>query len=657
MNYLVLSFAVLIAVLLAALIWWRTRKLFHAILTAAAIIALVAVALPWGANIGPVTQLDAEPGEKSDGEQGELIVLTPAMLENSRPIEQPQDGYVQSDACRECHPQQHSTWHASYHRTMAQVATPDIVLGDFDNREMSLDGVRYRLRKDKDACWVEMASQNPSFAGQSTMAPVVMTTGSHHMQVYWIATGQRRSLDLFPFVHLRETNEWIPRSAAFLRHGAALPEGEFGRWNKVCSQCHTTHRRGRLYPDGMWDTQAAEFGISCEACHGPGEEHIQFQRETKTTDKADPIVNPANLVHQRSSQVCGQCHSVRTYKEDERMLNAEGHSFRPGDDLTLTHEIWKLDTPQLQEWLADESMRERAERQLRRTNYPDGMIRIAGREYNAMTDSECYKHGEMSCLSCHQLHQPESDSRLLLEWADDQLRVDALDNEACSKCHSDEDYSSKHTHHQRDSSGSSCYNCHMPHTSYALLKAIRSHTITSPDIGRDEAANRPNACNSCHLDKTLAWSAEHLDEWYGLETPDLSEDQNTIAASLLWLLSGDAAQRALVSWSMGWREAQLVSGTDWQAPYLAQLLSDEYPAVRLIARRSLLSLPGFADLDIDVVGSSPEIREGMAAAVRRWASQDHSDNPSLLIRSGRPQIDRIEALIRLRDLTPMMLAE
>jgi len=54
----------------------------------------------------------------------------------------------------------------------------------------------------------------------------------------------------------------------------------------------------------------------------------------------------------------------------------------------------------------------------------------------------------------------------------------------------------------------------MPHTSYGLLKGIRSHQINSPTVKASLATGRPNACNLCHLDKTLAWSGQKLNEWY-----------------------------------------------------------------------------------------------------------------------------------------------
>src|SRR4029078_8568217 len=111
----------------------------------------------------------------------------------------------------------------------------------------------------------------------------------------------------------------------------------------------------------------------------------------------------------------------------------------------------------------------------------------------------------------------------------------------CLQCHADEKYATRgHTHHEASSSGSRCYNCHMPHTTYGLLKAIRSHTIDIPSVAASVQVGRPNACNLCHGDQTLGWTARYLQEWYSIAPPDLEDDQRNISAAVLWALQGDA---------------------------------------------------------------------------------------------------------------------
>jgi hypothetical protein len=56
-------------------------------------------------------------------------------------------GYVSSDACRACHPAQYATWHATYHRTMTQPASPQTVAAPFDGVTLTARSQNYRLHR------------------------------------------------------------------------------------------------------------------------------------------------------------------------------------------------------------------------------------------------------------------------------------------------------------------------------------------------------------------------------------------------------------------------------------------------------------------------------------------------------------------------------
>ncbi len=259
------------------------------------------------------------------------------------------------------------------------------------------------------------------------------------------------------------------------------------------------------------------------------------------------------------------------------------------------------------------------------------MVRATGREYNGVIDSPCYRKATkdaatLSCFSCHTMHKTADDGRAIGEWADDQLAPRADGNEACLQCHAPamRDVPG-HTNHRADSAGSSCYNCHMPYTTYGLLKTIRSHQISSPSVKATVDTGRPNACNLCHLDKTLAWTAEYLETWYATPKPHLGDEEQSVAASLLWLLKGDAGQRAIVAQSLGWAPAQQASGTGWIAPYLALFLDDPYDAVRYIASRSLKTLPGFQAFAFDYVAPQQTRAAQRIQAMQIWrATRDDS---------------------------------
>jgi len=473
---------------------------------------------------------------------------------------------------------------------------------------------------------------------------VVLTTGSHNQQIYWYATGQGRTLGQLPAIWLVDERRWIPRRAAVMHPPGQAAFSETGAWNGICVACHTTLGRPAFdTPFGSQpiatqrvETTAAEFGVACEACHGPADEHVRRNANprrryalhlTKGSDLS--IVHPARLDPRRSAQVCGQCHSFWEFEDQaaERAANARGLPYRPGDDLRQTRFIVQptvdAGSAIMQRFLQDDPGF------IRDLFWSDGMVRATGREYNALLESPCFKNAKddrhtLTCASCHTMHQTADDRRAVAEWADDQLAPSARDgNATCLQCHAldrdpkrvalrtqprtdrddtsvarpsqgrDDGSATEHTHHGAESTGSACMNCHMPYTTYGLLKTVRSHQIGNPSVTATLETGRPNACNLCHLDKTLAWTAEYLERWYRIPRPALDADQQSVAASVLTLLKGDAGQRAIVAQSLGWAPAQQVSGTGWMAPYLALMQQDAYDAVRHIAARSRATLPPF----------------------------------------------------------------
>lgn len=630
MEVLLLTIVVALAALLAA----RGRP-------RAPLVAIVAcgLALAWGLAVG---------GERA----------RPSPGTTNLPVRVRDGGYVSSDTCRACHPAEHASWHRTYHRTMTQRATPAAFGADFDGTEVTLWGQRHRFFRRDGALWVDMPDPAaPASAPHRALSdaaadraprierPIVMITGSHHYQVYWVPRsldeGNRDVINL-RIVYLLDEGRWIPRSAAFL----SPPEIRQGQvsWGLACIKCHAT--RGRPQPELA--TDVVEFGIGCEACHGPAEAHVAAHQDPLRRYAAhlssgadESVVNPARLDHRRASEVCAQCHSLLAIPDADDYI-AHGTRFRPGQSIA---EVF----PNLRgELLTPQQRDERI--------WADGDSRVTGSEWVGMSGSRCFTDGPLSCLSCHSMHGGEPDDQLAPAAADDR-------DGGCTECHDPGAYASaSHTHHAADSSGSRCVNCHMPHTSYGLLKAVRSHRIDSPDVARSLASRRPIACNLCHLDKTLAWTADALQQWYGQPAPALERERHEIAEALALLLRGDAGQRALIAWAMGWAPAQAASDTRWMAPYLTFTLNDPYDAVRQVGARSLRSLPGFADFDFDALAPEDQRIDQASAIIPRWfehQSRDLAGIPRevLIDPVGGLDRDAITGLLRRRDSRPVMLSE
>jgi len=606
-------------------------------------------------------------GAQKDLENRERLAKALPRQDNSGP-------YVTSERCANCHESEHASWHRTFHRTMTQAATPENVVGAFDGSAVVSGGLTYRVFRRGDVFFAEMPDPDEMMyvveGGKKlafkdiprVQAPVVMTTGSHHYQTYWVSSPRyERLMQTLPLVYLIKDRRWIPREAAFM----TAPEKSgplVTQWNHHCIRCHSTGGNPGLNPKtGMLNTQVAEFGIACEACHGPGEKHSQFmddplQRSLSRSKGSEGrfIVNPSKLDHRASSQICGQCHGVFIMRDEYAMEYAQkGVLFRPGDDLDKTRYYIQYPTkdspPDRQEDIRrnPEFFRERW--------WDDGTVLAGGREYTALSVSSCYTRGEISCLSCHSMHESEPN---------DLLREGADSVRSCTKCHEEAKYNadiSQHTFHTAGSSGSNCLNCHMPHITYALFGAIRSHQIASPNLVSTVRLGVPNACNLCHLDRTLAWTQENLVQRYGAQPLPLTDDQKRVSAALLWLLKGHAAQRVIAAWHLGWQPAQQVSGVGWLAPSLAQLLSDPYGVVRYVAEHALRTIPGFEGIDYDFLSAESELKQAIGAAIKIWKGQEperRHGTPEVLVGSDSQFMEnRVRELLLQRDNRPVTIKE
>ncbi|MCC5021627.1 MAG: hypothetical protein J6386_01905 [Candidatus Synoicihabitans palmerolidicus] len=279
-------------------------------------------------------------------------VLEPA---TNRHIESPGSEFVTSVTCRSCHPSEHGSWTASFHRTMTQAATPETVIPDIDGLDLSLGDAKYTVSQKDGRFHVTTRFENGAEGGKSNETrEIVLLTGSHHQQNFWLETGEGRTLEPFPFGWLIEDQRWAPLTDTFM----CPPEGQIGRaeasWNTACINCHTTQGRMGYAGEGMiFDSKVTEFGIACESCHGEAQAHVAKHRNPVARYLArwdgkpdDTIVNPAHLSGPESALACWQYHSVWAFDSREAIaaVNDAGLGFRPGDD-AFTGRFWVQPKP------------------------------------------------------------------------------------------------------------------------------------------------------------------------------------------------------------------------------------------------------------------------------------------------------------------------
>ena len=155
----------------------------------------------------------------------------------------------------------------------------------------------------------------------------------------------------------------------------------------------------------------AEKNISCEACHGPGSEHIMAKKE----ERAAKILNPEKLTPRQQISLCGRCHGQYSIG-DKRYAE----SYQLGQDL-LEIEGFKLD-----EVKDDCSMQ----------------------QLNEFMQSDHYEKG-VTCSTCHSAHAEKAQPHNLRKPV----------NEQCMDCHKDITLAQHAPDAAKDAT---CATCHMP---------------------------------------------------------------------------------------------------------------------------------------------------------------------------------------------------
>ena len=101
--------------------------------------------------------------------------------------------YVGRPTCSDCHPRQATLWKGSDHDLAMDLATPEFVLGDFDNTQLEHHGVTSKMRRRGDKFFVE--TEGPD--GKMAEFEVKYVFGVRPLQQY-LAELDRGRVQLMP---------------------------------------------------------------------------------------------------------------------------------------------------------------------------------------------------------------------------------------------------------------------------------------------------------------------------------------------------------------------------------------------------------------------------------------------------------------------------
>jgi hypothetical protein len=485
--------------------------------------------------------------------------------------------YVGSGACQRCHPDHHASWARTFHRTMTQSASDESVLGAFDGRTLSYGGFEATMFREDEDFVISLTSNGRELE----RARIDRTVGSRRYQQYLVRRDD--SWWRLPVAWDVEEARFFHMNAAFLTPDPAgfgdqaIARTDFERhvtrWNDNCVFCHNVSPNPGLDSRSeRFDTEVAELGIGCEACHGPGSEHVtrnadpvrryllHFEGDDGSGDPT--IISPRRLSPERRADVCGRCHGQRI-TDDVSAFLVHGDPFVPGDDLAMySSPLWH-----------DTSLGEH-ERAFEARFWGDGTARLTAYEYQGLLQSRCASEGALTCTDCHGMHDGDPRGQLRPALADG-------DSMCAGACHSDlasARAAREHTGHD----DVRCVDCHMPRIVFGVRDVHRSHRIDVPRPMANARAGRTDACTLCHLDEGPAW-AEQIVARRAKRLPEAGEDAEPVLIQNGF--GGDPIQRAIVM------AAPLHAPDRDRARRIGVLLTamreDDYPAIRHLAWRTL----------------------------------------------------------------------
>ena len=373
--------------------------------------------------------------------------------------------YIGPAACGECHADQHARWQQSLHRTMNGRADGQTILG----KAAIVAYAGGTMTFDPSARTMTLAKGD-----RRVRYTVTRTIGSRGLQEY-VGTSDKEEVRL-PFAWWPRRGAWYPQPY----FDPWLDESTFDAYAEVtepwatrCPWCHSTYpfaQRIARAPQGVGHGLEQFFEVPA-----PAEDRLKLDEQVSVGIS------------------CVSCHLGGRAHADGAPIHFVpiGATARAGAPKATTFAAERGD-PAIVNRVCAQCHSGPSPR------FPDGSASRNSSEALDLATSRCTAR----CVDCHDPHR--ADARL------DEARSIA----ACTRCHA-ERATAEHAGKGHDQA--SCLDCHMPKVVLGIDRHVRTHRIGSPTDRRMLAAAAPNACNLCHLDRTIDWTVAEFRAQYGVK--------------------------------------------------------------------------------------------------------------------------------------------
>lgn len=412
------------------------------------------------------------------------------------------EGFAGWEACRECHAKRVDEFLTTRHFLALQLPEQTQFPRGFDATASHFlppgSPVRYEMKRTIAGATVTAFAQGARTEPISTEIAFVYGGGAGTDEIYFARRGKQ--IFELPVAWLHPQDRW--GASMFDPHGA----GDLSRaLTPQCLECHTTwvdYHHGHQHEFGRLDRQLV--GVTCERCHGPGQEHVEYHRANPGAKVAVGIVAPGKLSRDRAMDLCAQCHSnaVR-YRQFP-------FSYRPGQSLEKSFRILEM-------------------------RYPEE-DRVAN-QVRYLKESRCYQATDtLTCATCHDPHRNAS-------------TTDRLAAQGCAKCHTGDDCGARDRLPGlvRDR----CSDCHMPRRTKVQVAFVTDGDDVVFPASRFEhrIAVYPEAEREVLYEFLTKWPAEDTQQRRDKLAQDLTDFWVSLADSAeseqRFLRAIDALQNAL----------------------------------------------------------------------------------------------------------------
>lgn len=521
--------------------------------------------------------------------------------------------FVGTAVCTTCHEPETGEWSGSHHDLAMQIASADTVLGDFGNAEFTYAGKVSRFSK-RDGGYFAL-TEGPD--GKPTEYQIRYAFGVTPLQQYLVEfsdgriqalgiawdtrsaeAGGQRWFHLYPDEQVDYLDEL---------HWTKLSQN----WNFMCADCHSTgYQKNYDEQNNSFASVWSDINVGCEACHGPGSEHVALAEAQTLENGSGLLVVPSNpgrhwlrepgeatarlSGHSRQEaqvEACGRCHARRASIRSE---------YAHGKPLADSFVPAMLTEP---------------------SYFPDGQIRDEVYVYGSFLQSKMYANGVI-CTDCHLPHS---------------LALRAPGNALCAQCHAPEVFDvASHHHHPVSEDTPGCIDCHMPAKTYMVVDPRRDHSFRVPRPDLAESLEVTDACAACHDDREPGWSAAQVREWLGRDASGYQQYGQVFRAAHAGQADAAAGLKNLLE------TAQLppiarATALEYLGAYVdpetlglaLQALDDEDPMVRLGALSALRSVPVETIQSSLIRVAGDPVLSVRTEAARQLATVDPASLPSV----------------------------